>query len=79
MITKDKINQLATELVNAVSPKVKEAGDSVKKTFVSILKNAATKTNLITRDEFDAQTEKLEKLQKKVAGLERKLKKNSAA
>ncbi len=77
MIDSKTIDELATKLSNLVPEGLKNAGDDLGKQFKQALQSGLAKMDLVTREEFDAQTkvlertrEKLEILEKKVSSLE---------
>lgn len=77
MKEKNKLNDLATDLLNAVPDKVKSASSDAKKIFVQTLQAGLNKMDLVSREEFDVQAkilartrEKLTALEKQVADLE---------
>ena len=79
MIDAKKIDDLARKLSDSVPQQFKTAKDEFSKQFKEVLQSQLAKLDLITREEFDAQTkvlqrtrEKLELLEKKVSELESK-------
>ncbi len=74
------VDDLAKRLSAAVPPGLAAVGADLDKTFHAILQSAFEKMNLVSRDEFEAQKavlartrEKLEKLEARVAELERQI------
>jgi hypothetical protein len=74
------LDDLAKRLSAAVPPGLAAMGADLDKTFHAILQSAFEKMNLVSREEFEAQKavlartrDKLEKLEAKVAELERHL------
>lgn len=78
-MTKPNLNQLADQLRALLPESAALAGDEVRQSLKVFLESWLSRMNLVTREEFDAQTallartrEKLEKLEALVAELERK-------
>ncbi|MSP86321.1 MAG: accessory factor UbiK family protein [Methylotenera sp.] len=73
----------STDKLNEISNKIKEVvrdsplGDA-EKNMHALLKGAFTKMELVTREEFDVQTEVLRTTREKLATLEQKLSELSA-
>ncbi len=74
------VDDLAKRLSAAVPPGLAAVGADLDKTFHAILQSAFEKMNLVSREEFEAQKavlartrEKLEKLEARVAELERQI------
>ena len=71
------IDELSQKLSNSLPPGVGRMKDEVEEQFRLVLARSFEKMNLVTREEFDAQTavlkrtrEKLEQLQEQVTQLE---------
>lgn len=69
---------LNTDKIQAFSNKIKEIAESTpvndtNKNIHALLKSALTKMELVTREEFDIQTEVLKKSQTKITELEQKI------
>lgn len=78
-MTRPNLNQLADQLRALLPESAALAGDEVRQSLKVFLESWLSRMNLVTREEFDAQTallartrEKLEKLEVLVAELERK-------
>jgi|LauGreDrversion4_2_1035121.scaffolds.fasta_scaffold1538327_2 BMFP domain-containing protein YqiC len=78
-MTRPNLNQLADQLRALLPESAALAGDEVRQSLKVFLESWLSRMNLVTREEFDAQTallartrEKLEKLEALVAELERK-------
>ena len=74
------LDDLAKRLSSAVPPGISAMGADLDKTFHAILQGTFENMNLVSREEFEAQKavlartrEKLEKLEARVAELERQL------
>ncbi len=72
---KDFLNDLTARLCNALPSHLKEIKKDVEKNFSDILKNTFNKLDLVTRQEFDAQTKVLARSRKKIEALEASIKK----
>lgn len=77
MIETKHINELAKNIVGSLPPGIKTLGSDIEANIKSCVMAALQKMDLVTRDEFDAQTkvlqrtrEKLEALSTEVAKLE---------
>jgi len=77
MINTKIIDDLARQISNAVPTGVKTLQEDVEKNIRTLLAGAFARLDLVTREEFDVQSrvlartrEKLEQLEKQVAGLE---------
>lgn len=68
------LNDLATRLCEALPSQLKEIKKDVEKNFNVILQNTFTKMDLVTREEFDAQTKVLARSRKKIEALEERIK-----
>lgn len=75
------IDDLSRRLADALPPGLQALKQDVERNFHAVLRARLEKLDLVTRDEFDAQTrvlarsrQKLEELEKKIAELEARLK-----
>ncbi len=73
MIDSKTIDELATKLSNLVPEGLKNAGDDMGKQFKQALQSGLAKMDLVTREEFDAQTKVLERTREKLEALEKKV------
>lgn len=69
---------ISLEKINGLSNRIKEITESspiyeTQKNINALLKSALTKMELVTREEFDIQTEVLKKSQAKMIELEQKI------
>lgn len=78
MFDAEKIDEIASKLNQAIPPGAKAFQEDMQQQFKKILHNLIGKMDLVTREEFDAQSrvlartrEKLEALEKVVAELEK--------
>ncbi|MBV34164.1 MAG: hypothetical protein CMP47_01630 [Rickettsiales bacterium] len=79
MIDPKKLDDIAKKLSDAVPDRVKSAKDEMGKQFKQVLQTQLGKLDLVSRDEFDTQTQvllrtrqKLEELETKISELENK-------
>lgn len=84
MAITEKLDQIVKQLVASIPPGVRGLPKELEKQFHQILHSAFNKLDLVTRDEFDAQVQvlqrtrkKLEELSKQVAALQPAKKKAS--
>jgi BMFP domain-containing protein YqiC len=70
MFNVDKINEISNKIKEVVNNS--PLGDT-EKNIHALLKSIFTKMELVTREEFDVQTEVLRNTREKLAGLEKKL------
>ena len=77
MIDLNPIDDLARRLSAMVPPGLRESRDELQQNFKTVLQSGLAKLDLVTREEFEVQRavllrtrEKLEELQRAVAGLE---------
>ncbi len=77
MINKEKIDSLVEDVAGVLSGGA-NVGEEVRKNLRALLSSALARMDLVTREEFDAQTKvlartraKLEKLEQELATLER--------
>lgn len=68
-----KLDELARKLIDALPGSVRELRADVEKNFRSALQSGFTKMDLVTREEFDVQTEVLARTRAKVESLEKQL------
>ena len=70
MFNADKMNEISNKIKEVVNSS--PLGDT-EKNIHALLKSIFTKMELVTREEFDVQTEVLRNTREKLAGLEKKL------
>jgi len=68
------LNDLSKKLSDALPQSLQTLKKDIEKNFHAVLQNAFTKLDLVTREEFDAQTKVLARSRKKIAELEEKIK-----
>ncbi len=74
MFDSKKINDLAKMLLDAVPQGAKNLPKDIEKNFRAVLQQGFNKMDLVTREEFDAQTKVLARTRAKLEELEKKLK-----
>lgn len=73
MIDLKAIDDLARRLGDSLPPGVNQAKDELENQFKRVLTGAFERMNLVGREEYDAQCEKLEELREKLQALEARL------
>ncbi|MGX5172492.1 ubiquinone biosynthesis accessory factor UbiK [Aliikangiella sp. IMCC44653] len=71
MIDPQKLDELATKLSSAIPPGAKSFQQDLHSQFKQILQSMLTKMDLVTREEFDAQTKVLARTREKIDALEK--------
>jgi len=74
MKTPDFLNDLSQKLCDALPSSLLALKKDMEKNFRSILNNTFNKLDLVTREEFDAQTKVLARTRKKIETLEAEIK-----
>ncbi len=72
MFDPNKINQVVKNLIDSLPPGVANLPKDVERNFREVLQAAFTKMDLVTREEFDAQTKVLARTREKLEQLEKK-------
>jgi len=72
-------DEMANKFINSLPPSLLHFKEELQKDFKSVLQSSFSRLDLVTREEFDVQSkvlartrEKLEALEKKLAGFESK-------
>ena len=78
MIDLGKIDEIVTKLSESLPPGATRLQEDLESRFRPVLQKAFAKMELVTREEFDAQTAVLERLRVKLSALERQLEKFEA-
>lgn len=68
------LDELNKKLCDALPESARLLKKDIEKNFHTLLKNAFNKLDLVTREEFDAQTKVLARSRKKIEALEEKVK-----
>lgn len=68
------LNDLSKKLSEALPKNLQTLKKDIEKNFHVVLQNTFNKLDLVTRDEFDAQTKVLARSRKKIETLEEKIK-----
>lgn len=70
MINAKKIEQLAEQITNAIPPGVKNMADNVEEKVKAVLQAKLTQLDVVSREEFDVQTQVLARTRAKLEQLE---------
>lgn len=70
MIDPTKINEIVQQVLAAMPAGLKNLPEDLQKNLRSAIQGAFSKMDLVTREEFDAQTGVLQKTRKKLEALE---------
>lgn len=70
----DFLSDLSSRLSDALPSGIKNAKKDLEKNFQAVLQKAFAKFELVTREEFDAQTKVLARTRKKLDALEKEVK-----
>lgn len=73
MLTLDNLEQIAAKLSDAVPDDIKNFKADLKNNFQAILQTSFAKLSLVSRDEFDRQTQLLTKSRQRLSELETRL------
>ncbi|UFM68942.1 accessory factor UbiK family protein [Leclercia adecarboxylata] len=73
MIDPKKIEQLARQVHESMPKGVREFGDDVEKKIRQVLQSQLVRLDLVSREEFDVQTQVLLRTREKIALLEQRL------
>lgn len=68
-----RIDEIARKLLERVPPALRSAQQDLENNFKAILRERLSKLDLVTRDEFDAQTRVLERTRARLEALEARL------
>ena len=68
-----RIDEIARRLLEAVPPGVRALQQDLENNFRAVLRASLTKLDLVSRDEFDAQTRVLERTRARLEELERRV------
>lgn len=69
-----RIDEIARKLFESVPPALKGMQQDLEANFRAVLRSSLAKLDMVTRDEFDAQTKVLERTRAKLEALEEKVK-----
>jgi BMFP domain-containing protein YqiC len=73
MVNRDAINDLTRKITSLLPENVQQMQDDLESNIHTLLQNALSKMNLVTREEFDVQTALLERTREKLEKLEKLL------
>jgi ubiquinone biosynthesis accessory factor UbiK len=68
-----RIDEIARRLLERVPPALRSMQADLESNFRAVLRERLSKLDLVSRDEFDAQTRVLERTREKLEALERRL------
>lgn len=68
------VNDIVNRLIASLPPGLKNLPKDIQKNFHHVLQDTFSKMDLVTREEFDAQTKVLHRTREKLERLEKKLK-----
>lgn len=74
MLDPKKIEQLAEQISSAIPPGVKNIADNVEEKIKTVLQNKLSQLDVVSREEFDVQTQVLARTRQKLETLEQELK-----
>ncbi|MBU2919522.1 MAG: BMFP domain-containing protein YqiC [Psychrosphaera sp.] len=70
MINAKKIEQLAEQITNVIPPSVKNMADNIEDKVKAVLQAKLTQLDVVSREEFDVQTQVLARTRAKLDQLE---------
>ncbi len=73
-MNKNFLNDLSSRLCEALPESLKALKKDIEKNFRAVLQTTFSKMDLVTREEFDAQTKVLSRSRKKIETLEHRIK-----
>lgn len=73
MIDAKKIEQIAEQITNAIPPGVKNIADNVEDKIKTVLQSKLSQLDVVSREEFDVQTQVLARTRAKLDQLEKDL------
>lgn len=78
MINGKKLEDIAQQVANALPPGLKNVADEVENKTKQVLQGQLNKLDVVTREEFDVQTQVLLKTREKLVALEKQVAELSA-
>lgn len=73
MINAKKIEEIAKQVSNAIPPSVKNLANDFEEKTKTVLQRKLAQLDVVTREEFDVQTQVLIKTREKLAAMEAKI------
>lgn len=73
MINAKKIEDIAKQITDAIPPGVKSVANDIEEKTKVVLQRKLSQLDLVTREEFDVQTQVLIKTREKISELEAKI------
>jgi len=73
MFSRDAINKLTSDITSLLPDDIRQLQDDLESNIRTLLQDSLSKMNLVTREEFDVQTEVLQRTREKLDRLEKQL------
>ena len=73
MFSRDAINKLTSDIASLLPDDIRRLQDDLESNIRALLQDSLSKMNLVTREEFDVQTEVLQRTREKLDRLEKQL------
>lgn len=73
MINAKKIEEIAKQITDAIPPSVKNVANDIEEKTKTVLQRKLSQLDIVTREEFDVQTQVLIKTREKINELEAKI------
>lgn len=73
MINAKKIEEIAKQITDAIPPSVKNVANDIEEKTKTVLQRKLSQLDVVTREEFDVQTQVLIKTREKINDLEAKI------
>ena len=73
MINAKKIEEIAKQITDAIPPSVKNVANDIEEKTKTVLQRKLSQLDIVTREEFDVQTQVLIKTREKINDLEAKI------
>jgi BMFP domain-containing protein YqiC len=73
MFSRDAINKLTSDIASLLPDDIRQLQDDLESNIRALLQDSLSKMNLVTREEFDVQTEVLQRTREKLDRLEKQL------
>lgn len=73
MFDTNKINEIVKNLLDSMPTGLKNMPEDIERNFKGVLQSAFAKMDLVTREEFDAQSKVLARTRQKLEQLEKRL------
>lgn len=73
MITPNKLEEMAKQISELVPPGIKSVGDEFERKVKQILQSKLSQLDMVNREDFDVQTQVLQRTREKLIQLEQKV------